>query len=341
MNWKVALILAVTAGFLVVVLWGLDLDTARADVRGFAWWVIVPSCACYFGSHLCRCWRMRILLDRPLGLGRLLVVNSIGFLAINVVPLRLGEFVRPWLFFEQDRIPFGESLAAVFVERLLDVLMLLVLLLLVGLLVPIPPEGVRIHGVDVLEGGIRMALALLGVGALASIAVVVSKESAIRWFTRPVAWFSPSLAGRIASLLRSFRLHVATLARRPVRAILVLGLSAATWACTIAGVRFVYLGTDFAGLGFRAATINWGITLAAMTAVPTPGFFGPYEAASSAALRLVGLDADHAVTLAVITHVGQFGFTVAVGMIFLVGAGLSLREVVRRSQAAGRDVAGR
>jgi glycosyltransferase 2 family protein len=340
-NWKVALVLLATAGCLAVVLWNLDLSTARADLAGFSWIVLVPSSLCYFGSHLVRCWRLRILLDRPVGLGRLLVVNSIGFLAINVVPLRLGEFVRPWLLLEQDRIPFGVSLAAVFVERVLDVIMLLVMLLLVGVLVPLPPEGVLVHGMDVLGAGIRMTLVLLAACVLAGIVVLVAGEPVIRWVERILARLPASLAERVGFLLRSFRTNVATLVRRPDRALLLLVLSAAMWACTITGVRMVFLGTDFPGLGFRAATVTWGLTLAAMTALPTPGFFGPYEAASSAALRLMGLDADHAVAIAVITHVGQFGFTVGVGLIFLLAAGLSLPEIVRRSQEAGRTVARR
>ena len=339
MNWKVALVLAVTAGCLVVVLWGLDMGTVRAQVAGFAWWVMLPSVACYFASHLLRCWRMRLLLDRPLGLGRLLSVNSIGFLAINVVPLRLGEFVRPWLFLEQDGIPFGASLAAVFMERLLDVAMLLVLLLLVGLLVPLPPGGVPVHGVDVLGGGIRMASAILGVGALTGLAVLVAGEPAIRLVTRPIARLSPSFGERAGSLLRAFRGTVAALVRRPGRTLALLALSAGVWACTIVGIRTVYAGADLEGLGFRAATVNWGITLAAMTALPTPGFFGPYEAASSAALRLFGLKPEHAVATAVITHLGQFAFTIGLGTIFLLAAGLSLREVVRRSREAGRGAA--
>ncbi len=339
MNWKVALVLAVTAGCLALVVWNLDLATVGADVADFAWIVLIPSSFCYFGSHLLRCWRLRILLDRPLGLWRLLVVNSIGFLAINVVPLRLGEFVRPWLLLEQDGIPFGASLAAVFIERLLDMVMLFGLLLLVGVLVPLPPEGVRVHGVDVLGGGLRMAGAVLVAGAFGAVAILVAGSPAIAWIVRPLARVAPPLADRVAFLLHSFRGSVATLARRPGRTLLVLVLSAAMWGCTIAGIRTVYLGTDFAFLGFRAATVNWGLTLAAMTALPTPGFFGPYEAASSAALRLMGLGADHAVALAVITHLGQFGFTVGVGLVFLLVAGLSLPEVIRRSREVGRTVA--
>ena len=82
------------------------------------------------------------------------------------------------------------------------------------------------------------------------------------------------------------------------------------------------------------ALIVWTLTLAGMTAVPTPGFFGGFEASCSAALMMLGGDADRARTFAVLLHLGQFAFTVCSGVLFLVLEGLSLRELVDRSRRA-------
>jgi hypothetical protein len=53
------------------------------------------------GVQLFRSWRWQFLLQpiiaRPPGLWRLLMVSSVGFAAIMLLPLRLGEFVRPFL----------------------------------------------------------------------------------------------------------------------------------------------------------------------------------------------------------------------------------------------------
>lgn len=53
------------------------------------------------GVQLFRSWRWQFLLrpltERPPGLWRLVMISSVGFAAIMLLPLRLGEFVRPFL----------------------------------------------------------------------------------------------------------------------------------------------------------------------------------------------------------------------------------------------------
>ncbi len=334
MNWKVAAILLVTVVCLAWVLWGVDPQVVASCVGSFSWGFLLPMAALYFGAHVLRCFRLRILLDVPLTFWRLLTVNSIGFLAINVIPLRFGELVRPYLLLEGDGIPMGSSLAAIFIERLLDMFMLLLMLLAVGLLVTLPPGGVLVLGVDVVMAGQRLAGGVVVAGALFCLAVVLVGEPVIRLTERLSARLLPGLADRIGSFLRHFRQGVRTLARAPGRALALLLLSLGMWVLTILGLWMVLLGAEQADLGLADALVTWALTLSGMTAAPTPGFFGSHEAACSAGLRLVGLEPSLAATLAVIIHLGQFGFTVGLGSLFTLKEGLSLRELVRRSRVA-------
>ncbi len=154
---KIAAVLLVTVACLVWVLWGIEIEVVGSALERFRWWAVLPMLALYFSAHVVRCYRLRLLMDVRLGLWPLLSVNSIGFLAINVVPFRLGELVRPYLFLEKHDIPLGTSLAAIFAERVLDMLSLLVMLLLVGVVVDIPPGGVEVAGVDLVRAGQTMA----------------------------------------------------------------------------------------------------------------------------------------------------------------------------------------
>ena len=49
--------------------------------------------------HLFRAWRWKYLL-RPMGVAlpfrRLMVISTVGFMAILALPFRLGEFARPY-----------------------------------------------------------------------------------------------------------------------------------------------------------------------------------------------------------------------------------------------------
>ena len=332
MNWKIAAVFAVTVACLVWVLWGIDLEKVGASLAAFSWWMLLPMVGCYLAAHLLRAWRLALLLDARPGAYRIVSVNSIGFLAINVMPLRLGELVRPYLFLEQDGVPLGASLAAVFLERILDFMALLGMLLLVGTVVTIPAGGVMVLGVDVVVAGQHLATAVVAAGLLFSALLLIAGAPVIRTLERWERGRWP-LARRLIGLMRAFRSGFVQLARTPGRAALVLLLSGLVWAITIGGVWMVLLGSGLEGLDYGSALVIWALTLATMAVAPTPGFFGAYEAACSGALRLLGVATVPAVTLSVVLHLGMFAFIVGTGAVFLVAEGLSLGEIMRRSRS--------
>ncbi len=73
--------------------------------------------------HFCRAYRWTNLLAPigvRLGLGRLMAVSSVGFMAILVIPARLGELVRPALIRQKGHVSASAALGTVAVERIID-----------------------------------------------------------------------------------------------------------------------------------------------------------------------------------------------------------------------------
>ena len=168
----------VTVVFLALVLWGIDVEHALAALREVSWWMLLPMCALYLCAHMLRVWRLKLLLNQPIRYWRLFSINSVGFLAINVIPLRLGEMVRPYLLAERENIPFGRGMAAIVLERLLDMLMLLGMLMGLTLMVELPEGGLVIDGIDVISAGQRFAgtiVARCGLGVFLQLFANVSK----------------------------------------------------------------------------------------------------------------------------------------------------------------------
>jgi uncharacterized membrane protein YbhN (UPF0104 family) len=327
MRIKIAVVLVVTIVFLVGVLWGIDVQTAAAALAEVSWWRLIPMCGLYLLAHMLRVWRLRLLLNQPIRYWRLFSINSVGFLAINVIPLRLGEMVRPYLLAEREGIPFGRGMAAIVLERLLDMLMLLLMLMGLTLLVELPAGGLVIEtergAVDIIVAGQRFAGGIVVLGTLVGAALVAIGEPATRLLERL------PLGGMIAGFVRKFRDGFGELLKAPGRLALLLVISASIWAVTIGAVGVVM--SAFAGIpvSIGAAWSTWSITLSGMVAIPTPGFFGAYELFCSTALRLWGVEDDLAKTFAVVLHLGMFGFTVGIGGICLLIEGLSLRDLVR------------
>ena len=164
MRVKIAVVLIVTLLCLGWVVSGIDPEQLQVSLAGARWLWMLPMVGIYICAHALRSLRLGLLLGAEVPFVGLFSITSIGFLAINVVPLRLGEFVRPYLLLEAHQIPFGQSLAAILLERLLDMTMLLGMLLLVGWVVDLPTEGVVVAGIDVVSAGQRFAGTLSAAG---------------------------------------------------------------------------------------------------------------------------------------------------------------------------------
>lgn len=324
MRLKLAAVLSVTVLCLVWVLWGLDLGVVRRSLGAFRWRWMAVVFGIYFSAHALRTLRLQAILGTPVRFWSLFSILSIGYLAIHVVPFRMGEFVRPYLLTEKEGVPFGTGLAAVFVERLLDMLMLLGMLLLIGFVVELPSGQILVEGIDVLQTGQRFVGTIVAAGTIGIVALFAIGEPLLRITDRlPLGGFT-----------RRFHEGIRSLARRPAAFAWILLLSVVIWTITVGAVGISLAAFPGLPSGPGVALTTWAVTLAGMTAVPTPGFFGGFEACCSAVLVLLGADVDRARTFAVLLHIGQFGFTVAAGVWFLVVEGISLREVVGRSRQA-------
>lgn len=329
MALRVGATLLLTAACLAWVLSGVDLGAAWQTLRGMGWGWMLGVQALYLAAHALRVARFRLLLDqedaRKTTFGGLFSIVSVGYLAIHVVPFRMGEFVRPWLLREKAGVELGAGLAAIVVERILDMVMLLAMLLVVGLVVDLP-SGVVIQGIDVLRAGQRVAGVLVGAGVMTLTALAMAGE---RLLVR-----TDRLPG--GHLVRHFVRATRTLVANPVRGGAALALSILIWALTIEAVRQSMAAFPGLPSDALAALTTWALTLAGMTAVPTPGFFGGYEAACTTILGLLKVEPTPAGAFAFLLHVGQFGFTLVLGIGCLVREGLDLRSIVAASRDAVR-----
>ena len=332
LRWKLAAVLGLTAGFLALALHGIDPAVAASALTDFSVEMLVPMVLCYLSAHALRALRLQLLL-RGEGAApryaRVFSINTVGFLAINVMPLRLGEAVRPYLLWEREAVPPGSALAAILLERLLDLMMLLVMLLGVGFWVDLPPGGLEVQGVDLVTAGQRAIGLAVAVGVVGGMGVVLGGEPALALLRKlPMGGMVAGLAGRFIEGLSS-------LVRRPARMLALLACSAAIWLLTLGGVLSVMAGFRGIPASFGAAWATWTATITGMTLIPTPGFFGAYELFCSRALWLFDVHVDIARTFSILLHLGQLGFTVVIGGIFLLVEGLSIRDLMRPAEGKG------
>ncbi|MCP4807851.1 MAG: flippase-like domain-containing protein [Proteobacteria bacterium] len=330
---KIAVVLVLTAACLIWVLWGIDWSQIQVSAADANYAYVAPVFGIYLLNHCIRSVRLRLLLDRAdIAFSEMFAVTTIGFLAINVVPLRLGEFVRPYLLLERSKVPFGTSFAAVFIERLLDLLGLMTMLLVVGWQVDLPEQGVIVGDVDVFAAGQKVIGTLIGGGMLFLLGLLIIGKPLIALVLR----FIPvePVRVKVEGLLTTFHAGLVGLVKRPGAGLACVALTAVMWMGIVASCYSVMMGFDAIAQTWQMALTTWTITITGMTVAPTPGFFGSYEAFCTASLLLWGVDREVATTYALVLHLTQFGFIVGLGSTYLLKEGISLRQVVADSREA-------
>ena len=127
---KIALSLGVGTVCVVYAMHGVDRGAVLTALRALPASAIAIYVVTLAVTHLFRAWRWEYLL-RPLGvslpLRRLLLISSVGFMAILALPVRLGEFVRPYFVTRERGVRMSAALGTVAVERIIDGLLISIL----------------------------------------------------------------------------------------------------------------------------------------------------------------------------------------------------------------------
>lgn len=119
--------LGVSLSFLWLGFRGLEIDELWEIMRGIELvWVLI-AIPVYFLATYILTWRWYYLLRpvRDLHPNRLFPVVVIGYMANNLLPLRLGEVMRAYVLKRRDQVPIAPTLTTILVERVFDGLVML------------------------------------------------------------------------------------------------------------------------------------------------------------------------------------------------------------------------
>ncbi len=273
-------------------------------------------------------WRSLISSPRRISTDSLFSATMIGFMANNILPFRLGEFVRPWALSRREKLSKSTLLATVVVERAVDMLTLLGILGLALLVHPISSDT---------EAGrmTRAGAGVLVVTCVALTAFVIALEwspklahAVINRLTRPL----PEQArDRVSRMLEHFfeglglfrdlpRLAWVFLLSFLMFLMFALALSTSMWALGI-------------GVPWYGGLIMLVITAIGIMVPAAPGYIGTLNLACIAGLALFSVGKDLAVPFSWFYWASQWIPVTTVGLFYLQREGLSLRSLGEAEKA--------
>jgi glycosyltransferase 2 family protein len=300
--------LLISAGCLYWVLRDIEIRLLLQEIRSVK--PLTFAAALLFGvlSIVVRTLRWKALLADNTQIKTKSIFTSmmIGYLANNILPARMGELVRVYVLERRTGISKSAALASIVLERVADVLVLLVLLGVAAAFVNLP---------SLIVSGSWMAV----IGVLVVILVLAflsgrSAEQHQRLFDS-LSQRLPRFGQRLQDAAGCFITGLGTM-RSGYRVITTLMLTLLIWGLEVA---WTWMVAESLGLTLPWVAPVLVIAVIGISSVlpAAPGSVGTYEFFATLALFSFSVDSTSAVAMAFLLHLSSYLLVSSLGVISL------------------------
>ncbi len=318
-NLRIGLSVVISLALLGLALMNVNWDEAVEAMRNASYFYVLLMLPLTVWTLYIRAQRWRVFLGSvgTAPMGALVSATNIGFMANMILPLRVGEVVRPVLLSRKEELPLSGVLGSCLLERIFDMFCILALF------------AVAAMWVDVSETVQQWGYALLSVaGAVAVVLAMLRFQEALALrISRTVCDLLPEKIGNgLYHFIEGF-VEALSMLDSPAAFARALGWSFFLWA--VIGGLYV-LG--FAAFHLTVPVIKGALILTAIIAIAVsvpsaPGFIGSYQLGCVLALGMFGVDESAALAFSIVLHMTQFVAVIGAGLYSLWKEGMSLRDV--------------
>jgi len=317
--------------FLYLAFRGSDFGKLITSLNGANYFWALLLVPCLLVSHLIRAWRWKYLLGpikNDLKFRNLFSSLMVGYMVNNVLP-RVGEIVRPYSIGRLERISMSAALGTVLVERIIDILSLLVILVILlfyqSSLVEVFPW--------LQTGGIVLAVVTVCVFLFFAF-LLAKREQVFRWLRKVTGRLRLPLMSKLENVLRSF-LDGFLIIREPRRYAMIAFLSILIWlgyALMLYFPFYAFRMTELYQVDFLAAVVTVAISAIAFI-IPAPGGTGSYHwLARETLVNVFGVDVEVALSYATVTHLLGIISVTIVGLYYFARDHLRLSEAIHPAE---------
>jgi uncharacterized protein (TIRG00374 family) len=319
---------AISVGCVAALLTQIDLHrTWLALTRAHPGWLLVALLVLLvtMQTKIYR-WGLLYYPTRGLRQRHLTAALYIGYMLNAVLPMRVGELARAYLIGKHEPVTFSQSVGTVLVEKVLDVVT--ILLFLVGLAVLGLLPALAVPG---------WVLVALGLGSLAFLFAMawVPRERVLHVLARVQLHLPGSRRWNLVKLLGPFLEALAVL--RYGRLLPALALwSLVNWTLS-ALVNYAAMQAFDIPAPLSAAIFLMIVTNLGMIVPSAPGYVGVFHGLAWVALAPYGVDTNLAAGYALVLHALVYGWFITAGLFFTWRGGYSFRDLWPGSGGKGEN----
>jgi len=318
--WQTVVVAAFSVALLAWFLHGIDLRQLGRALAGAHLGDIAAAVVVTVLTYTFRAWRWQALLA-PIGgasFRNSFRITVIGFTATNLLPGRLGEFLRPYLVSRAEPVSAPAAFATILIERLLD---LSTVMLLFGAFLVTSTIDV---GAQVKGAGLATA-AIAGIALVGLVFGAGRPETLRRWANTVTGWL-PTKLGAVARRFAHTLVDGLAVLRQPRHLMVAVAWSLCLWLTIALGIWFSSRALDLT-MAFPS-TFLIVMYLAVGVAVPVPAGVGSFHFMYQlAATSFLGAGREQASAAAIVLHMVSFLPISLLGLVYMAQDGLTLARV--------------
>jgi uncharacterized protein (TIRG00374 family) len=279
------------------------------------WWLLAATVPIIVANMTLRSLRWRSVLGsaREVPLPSAFSAQMVGYLANNILPVRLGDLVRVLVLGQKVSISRSRIISTVLLERLLDIGMVVLLLAALASINPLPTW-------------MRTSAALLAAAAAGGMIVVMlvavlGERGALQWM-RKLPLVPHELKVRLETWAAEFAAGINRM-RKPVVAPVFFGGTLVIWATEILLILAVAQAFDL-HLSVLDAAVLMLFSLFSSFIPALPAQVGTFELAMVMGLKFVGHTEASTLSFVITLHFVLFLGTTLLGVICLLMSDLPL-----------------
>jgi hypothetical protein len=299
-------------------------------IKGINWWWLIPTILMTYLALWVRAvrWRYLLIAEPKYAIGTLFPPTVIGFMANNVLPARMGEFVRAYAVGRKVNISKTLSFATIVVERVLDGFTLLAFLLLIVVFAPLNiPPWLKYSG--------QFMLAFYFTALVVLIALKFWTVKMQKFLLKVLSFFPRALAAKGEKILNSFILGLEVL-KGGANFFWALFYSPLVWT-TVASIFFFMLLAFNIELPLYASYLLVVILSLGMMIPSGPAYVGPFQAAIVAGLLIFQVPKTQAQGFSIVFHATQFIPITLLGLFYFWAEKLTFKEIQRSQAEEGKS----
>jgi uncharacterized protein (TIRG00374 family) len=281
---------------IVYVFYRMDLDWGKlgSDLTHYDLVWLLPALVIYLLGYYIRGGRWVVLLApvKKCKFKSLFPTLLIGFMMNNVLPARLGEFIRAYLNGKKEGISSSASLATIILERLFDGLTMVLVLtfaLKFGHL-PLNPDTMDPR----IQTAIRLSPRVFG-AAFGVLFLLILFQGAADRTARFFTGLAPTKLRPLLEKLASTFLQGLHILKSPKETLLVLTASVAAWTCEFTCFYLVAVGYHLSPpITFFTAALVMAIVNLGILIPNAPGGIGLFRAHRRVAPAPLGIPKESA-----------------------------------------------